>query len=218
MILRTEVLFYSINIILRYYEGVDFFLQEKSAPFLYRKEILMKKKNTVLNMSLAAMFLALAFVMPFLTGQIPQVGNMLCPMHIPVLLCGFVCGAPWGAVVGFIAPLLRSLILGMPPLFPKATAMAFELAVYGLIAGLLYKKLPQKKWAIYVSLLVAMVSGRAVWGVVQLACLGFDASKFTLSVFWTEAVANAVPGIIIQIVLIPIIVMVLEKFKSKTKK
>lgn len=178
----------------------------------------MKKKNTVLNMSLAAMFLALAFVMPFLTGQIPQIGAMLCPMHIPVLLCGFICGAPWGLVVGFISPLLRSLILGMPPLFPKATAMAFELAVYGFIAGLLYKKLPQKKWAIYVSLLVAMISGRVVWGVVQLACMGFDASKFTLSAFWAGAVANAIPGIILQIVLIPIVVMFLERFENRADK
>lgn len=178
----------------------------------------MKKKNNVLNMALAAMFLALAFVMPFLTGQIPQIGSMLCPMHIPVLLCGLICGAPWGLVVGFIAPLLRSLTLGMPLLFPTAVAMAFELAVYGFVAGLLYKKLPQKKWAIYVSLLVAMVSGRVVWGIVQLTCMGFDTTKFGISAFWAGAVANAIPGIILQIVLIPIVVFLIEKFKNKAQK
>ena len=96
----------------------------------------MKKQNNLVNLALASMFLALAFVMPFLTGQIPQIGSKLCPMHIPVILCGYVCGAPWGLAVGFIAPLLRSLILGMPsPIFPRAVAMAFELAVYGLVAG-----------------------------------------------------------------------------------
>ena len=79
------------------------------------------------------MFLALAYVMPFLTGQIPQVGSMLCPMHIPVLLCGFFCGAPWGLAVGFVAPLLRSFTLGMPPMFPTAFCMAFELAAYGFV-------------------------------------------------------------------------------------
>lgn len=178
----------------------------------------MKKKNNVINMALAAMFLSLAFVLPFLTGQIPQIGSMLCPMHIPVLLCGFICGAPWGLLVGFMSPVLRSLILGMPTLFPKAVAMAFELAVYGFIAGLLYKKLPQKKWAIYVSLLVAMVTGRIVWGAVQLACMGFDVTSFGLSAFWAGAVANAVPGIIVQIVFIPIIVMFIEKNRSKAKK
>ena len=202
----------------RYFEGVEIFLKEISAPFLYGKELFMKKKNSILNMALAAMFLALAFVMPFLTGQIPQIGSMLCPMHIPVLLCGFVCGAPWGLLVGFIAPLLRSLTLGMPPLFPTAVAMAFELAVYGFVAGLLYKKLPKKPWAIYVSLLVAMVAGRIVWGVVQLACMGFDTSSFGISAFWAGAVTNAIPGIILQIVLIPFIVMFLEKIKNKTNK
>ena len=95
----------------------------------------MKKRNDIKKLTLSAMFLALAFVMPFLTGQIPQIGSMLCPMHIPVLLCGFFCGAPWGLVVGFVAPILRSFILGMPPLFPTAFCMAFELATYGFIAG-----------------------------------------------------------------------------------
>ena len=93
----------------------------------------MRRDNNLLKMIQAALFLALAYVMPFLTGQIPEIGSMLCPLHIPVLLCGFICGAPWGLAVGFIAPLLRSLILGMPPFFPKAVCMAFELAAYGFI-------------------------------------------------------------------------------------
>ena len=105
----------------------------------------MKNKNNTLNMTLAALFLALSYVMPFLTGQIPEFGAMLCPMHIPILLCGYFCGWSWGLGVGFAAPLLRSLILGMPPLFPTGICMAFELATYGLIAGLLYKVLPKKK-------------------------------------------------------------------------
>ena len=49
---------------------------------------------------------------------------MLLPMHLPTLLCGFLCGGPWGAAVGFLAPLMRSAILGMPPPFPTAVAMA----------------------------------------------------------------------------------------------
>ena len=105
----------------------------------------MKSKTNVRTMILAAMFLALAYVLPFFTGQIPQVGAMLCPMHIPVLLCGFICGGPWGIAVGFIAPLLRSLTLGMPPMFPTAVCMAFELAAYGAVSGFLYKMLPKKK-------------------------------------------------------------------------
>ena len=178
----------------------------------------MKKQNNLVNLALASMFLALAFVMPFLTGQIPQIGSKLCPMHIPVILCGYVCGAPWGLAVGFIAPLLRSLILGMPsPIFPRAVAMAFELAVYGLMSGLLYRRLPKSKANIYVSLILSMIAGRLVWGVVQLCCVGLDVSKFSLTAFWTGAVVNAIPGIIIQLVLIPILVIALEKADKLNK-
>ena len=78
----------------------------------------------VLRLTYSALYLAIALVLPFLTGQIPQIGSMLCPMHIPALLCGFVCGWPWGLAVGFIAPLLRSALFGMPTMFPAAVAMA----------------------------------------------------------------------------------------------
>lgn len=172
----------------------------------------MKTRNEIKKLTLSAMFLALAFVMPFLTGQIPQIGSMLCPMHIPVLLCGFFCGAPWGLLVGFIAPLLRSFTLGMPPMFPTAFCMAFELAAYGLVAGFLHNKLPKKKMNVYVSLLCAMVIGRVVWGVVMFGCMGFDASAFGFQAFLAGAVLNAVPGIVVQVVLVPIIVITMERF------
>jgi thiamine transporter ThiT len=160
---------------------------------------------------LAALFLALALVLPFLTGQIPEVGSMLCPMHIPALLCGYFCGWPWGLAVGLIAPILRSLLFGMPPMFPVAICMAFELATYGAVAGGLYQKLPRKKSSIYVALLVAMVAGRLVWGAARLLCAGLDVSAFGLSAFWAGAITTAIPGIIVQIILIPLLVMALEK-------
>ena len=175
----------------------------------------MRNRKDIKKMTLSAMFLALAFVMPFLTGQIPQIGSMLCPMHIPVLLCGFFCGAPWGLVVGFVAPLLRSFVLGMPPMFPTAFCMAFELAAYGFVAGWLYKKLSKKKVNVYVALLCAMVIGRLIWGAVMFACMGFDVSAFGLSAFLAGAVLNAVPGIVLQIVLIPVVVITLEKVVVK---
>ena len=168
-------------------------------------------KKSVIKMVLAALFLALALVLPFLTGQIPEVGSMLCPMHIPVLLCGFFCGWPWGIAVGLIAPVLRSVTFGMPPMFPVAICMSFELATYGAIAGLLYKKLPRNKISIYTALLTAMVLGRLVWGAARFVCAGLDASAFGLSAFWSGAVATAVPGIIVQIILVPVLVMALEK-------
>lgn len=177
----------------------------------------MKKQNNLINLALASMFLAFALVLPFLTGQIPQIGKMLCPMHIPVILCGYVCGGPWGLAVGFVAPLLRSFIFGMPTLFPKAFAMAFELAVYGLMSGVLYRKLPKNKLNIYLSLVISMITGRLIWGIVQLCCVGLDVSKFNLSAFWAGAVTEAVPGIIIQLVLIPVLVMALEKINKQNK-
>lgn len=171
------------------------------------------KKSNLNNLVLSAMFLAVAYVLPFMTGQMPEIGNMLCPMHIPVILCGYVCGAPWGLVVGFVAPLFRSLTLGMPTLFPNAVAMAFELAIYGFVSGMMYRILPKKKGYIFLSLIIAMAAGRLGWGIVQFFCAGLDFEKFGFAAFWAGAVANAVPGIIIQTVLVPVLVMLAEKLK-----
>lgn len=173
----------------------------------------MKNRKRLLKMTLSALFLALAFVLPFLTGQIPEIGAMLCPLHIPVLLCGFICGAPWGLLVGIIAPLLRSLILGMPPLFPTAIAMAFELATYGFISGIMHKFLPKKKGFIYLSLIISMLIGRLVWGVVTYFLIGINGGTFTFNAFLMGAFVNAIPGIILQIVLVPVLVMVLDNPK-----
>jgi len=178
----------------------------------------MRKNNSIFKMVLAAMFLAMAYVLPFFTGQIPEIGSMLCPMHIPVLLCGFICGWPWGLAVGLIAPLLRSVILGMPPLFPTAVCMAFELATYGAMNGLFYKWLPKKKGFIYVSLISAMVVGRLVWGLSMMVCMGIKGGSFGAAAFWAGAVTNAIPGIVLQIVLIPILVMLLERAMGSQEK
>ncbi len=163
------------------------------------------------RMTYAAMFLAVAMVLPLITGQIPEIGKTLCPMHIPALLCGFMCGWPWGLAVGFIAPLLRSAIFGMPVMFPSAVAMAFELAAYGAVAGIMYRTLPRKKWAIYAALLTAMIVGRLIWGLAQLILAGLSNSTFTAAAFLAGAVTTAIPGIIMHIILIPVLVMVMER-------
>ena len=170
----------------------------------------MERKNNI-KWLYSAMCLALALVLPFLTGQIPQIGQALSPMHIPVFLCGFLCGWPWGLMVGFIAPLLRSALFGMPVLFPGAAAMAFELATYGFLSGLLFKLLPKKNRYIYVTLLISMVCGRIVWGAARYIFAGIQGTKFTFAAFVAGAVTNGVPGIVLHILLVPIIVMALEK-------
>ncbi|MBE6631610.1 MAG: ECF transporter S component [Ruminococcaceae bacterium] len=178
----------------------------------------MRRDKRILKMILAALFLALAYVMPFLTGQIPEFGSMLCPMHIPVLLCGFICGWPWGLAVGITAPLFRSLILGMPPFFPTALCMAFELGAYGAVSGIIYKILPKKKLYIYCSLLTAMVLGRLVWGAAMFFCTGVSGGSFSLAAFISGALTKAIPGIIIQIVLIPVLIMILDRQNFSNKK
>lgn len=160
----------------------------------------------------AAVCLALCMLLPFLTGQIPQIGSALSPMHIPVLLAGFLCGPWWAMAVGFVAPMLRHVWLGMPPLI-TAIAMSFELAAYGLFSGLLYRLLPKKTVNIYVSLIGAMILGRIVWGITMVVISGVSGSTFTWSAFIAGALLNAVPGIILHIVLIPILVMALKRAK-----
>lgn len=167
------------------------------------------------KMTYAALFLALAMVLPFVTGQIPQIGKSLCPMHIPALLCGFLCGWPWGLAVGFIAPLLRSVTFGMPAMFPDAVVMAFELAAYGAVAGIVYRLLRNKTgiWKIYIALVTAMIAGRIIYGILYLCLsgLGFISTEVTWLFFWTKAFVNPFPGIVLQLVLIPVLVAALER-------
>ena len=168
-------------------------------------------RNTKL-LILSALFIALGIVLPFFTGQIPELGSMLLPMHLPVLLCGFVCGWPYGLLVGFLTPLLRSLLFSMPPLFPKAVAMAFELAAYDCFAGLFYRLLPFKRMSrIYVSLLGAMLAGRIVYGLVCIPLMGIAKVPYSFEIFFASAVTEALPGILLQLVLIPVLLVALEK-------
>lgn len=161
---------------------------------------------------LASLLVAVGFVLPFFTGQIPQVGNLLLPMHIPVFLCGLICGWKYGLGVGAVLPLLRSVVLGMPPMFPNAVAMAAELAAYGAVAGYLYGRAKkQSVSAVYVSMLSAMLIGRVVWGIVEFVLLGLDGSAFSWQMFAAGAFVNAVPGIIIQLILVPMIMAMLDR-------
>lgn len=170
------------------------------------------KSNSLLNLVLSAMFLALGIVLPFLTGQIKEIGSMLLPMHIPVMLCGLVCGWQYGLIIGAVTPILRSALFGMPVMFPSAISMAFELATYGFVIGYLFS---HAKWkcikSLYRCLLIAMVSGRIVWGIVQCCLLGLGENGFTLTMFLSGALLKAIPGIILQLVLIPAVMLVLGK-------
>ena len=172
-----------------------------------------KTRSRTHQLVLAALFLALAFVLPMITGHVPQIGNMLCPMHFPVLLAGFVLGGPWGLALGFIAPLLRSVLFGMPPMYPIATSMAFELATYGLVSGLVWHRVKHTLPMMYAALVSAMVAGRLVWGAVRFVLAGLSGTAFPFSAFLSGALLTAVPGIIAQLILIPLILSALQKAK-----
>lgn len=172
------------------------------------------KNNNIQKLTLSAMFLAIGIVLPFLTGQIREIGNMLLPMHIPVLLCGLICGWQYGLAVGFVMPILRSVMFGMPMMYPMAIGMAFELAAYGLVIGFVYGK---SKWkciiALYKAMIAAMIAGRVVWGLASMVLLGVKGQTFTLQAFLAGAFLNAIPGMILQLVLIPMIMVALGRAK-----
>ena len=170
------------------------------------------KNGTIKNLTLSAMFLAIGLVLPMLTGQIQQIGNMLLPMHIPVFLCALICGWKYGLAVGTVLPLLRSVMFGMPVLFPTAIAMCFELATYGFAAGFLYGR---SRWqcvvALYRSMLLAMITGRIIWGFMQILLLGMSGNAFTWQMFMAGAFLNALPGIVLQLVLVPSVMVALNR-------
>ena len=170
----------------------------------------MTKHLTVKKLVFAGVCLALCMVLPFLTGQIPEIGSKLSPMHIPVFLCGFLCGWPLAALVGLIAPPLRFLLFGMPPLFPTGVSMMVELAVYGAVAGLIYEKLPKKMISLYIAMIVSMLLGRIAWGAMRYLLMAFG-SSLTFQAFLAGAFLDAWPGIICHLLIVPPVVKALEK-------
>ncbi len=171
------------------------------------------KRKDLLSLVLSAMFLCIALLLPFLTGQIPQIGKMLLPMHIPVILCGMICGWQYGLTVGFIAPILRGIIFANPVLFPTGIIMSFELAAYGISAGLICCLLKCNSISkVYISLIASMLAGRVIKCIVQFFVLGFTDEGFVFTAYIAGAFTNAIPGIILQILLIPLVMITLQKF------
>ena len=166
----------------------------------------MKTRHIVLS----GLFVALGLVLPFFTGQIPSIGNKLLPMHLPIFLCGFILGGPIGLAVGLITPILRSVLFGMPPFYPVAISMSLELATYGGLTGFLFKKLSKNTLNIYLSLVMAMIAGRIIWGVAMVVLLSINGAAFTLKMFLSGALINSTPGLIAQIIIIPVLLISLR--------
>lgn len=176
------------------------------------------KKQEVKNIALAGMFLAAGMILPFFTGQIKEFGNSLLPMHFPVLMCGLMCGWKYGTATGLLLPLLRSACFGMPILYPSAISMAFELGAYGFIIGLLYSLFRRKNvLSVYGSLIPAMLGGRILWGISQTALLGLSEKGFSLHAFWAGAFLKSIPGIVLQLILIPALTLLTNSAKNTSK-
>ena len=169
------------------------------------------KRHSVQKLVYAALCLALAIVLPFLTGQIKDFSKIFSPMHLPVMLCGLLCGWQYGLAVGLIAPILRSVCFGMPVMFPDAVCMAAELGTYGLVTGLGRRFLPKKIGWTCVTLIAAMLLGRLVLCAAKLAVAGLTNGTFALAMFFGSSVLKTVPGMILQLVLLPLILLALDK-------
>lgn len=172
----------------------------------------MNKKT--LNIVYAGLFLALSIILPYIlhfAGS--SLGSVFLPMHIPVLLAGFICGPLYGAIVGILAPLLNHSLNNMPPI-PILWFMIFELFVYGLVAGILYEKL---KLNYIISLVGSMIAGRVMYAFSILFVTNI--LNITLPPYINAAIATTkgVPGIIIQLVLIPSILWAYERSNRNVK-
>ena len=168
--------------------------------------------SKVRKMAATALFIALGVALPMALHTVPDAGRVFLPMHIPVLLCGLVCGLPYGAICGAITPLLSGLLTGMPPA-AMLPSMLCELAVYGLVSALLMRYVPVKKpyAKIYIALVGAMLSGRLVLG--ALNALLFSAGSYSMQAWLGTAFVTVLPGIAMQLALIPAVVLGLRKAK-----
>ena len=178
----------------------------------YFLEVISLLKMKVKQMVITAMFIAIGIVLPLAFHSIPRAGSILLPMHIPVLLCGIICGFPYGLACGILTPLLSSPLTGMPPAV-YLPSMLFELAAYGTAASLLmhYVQIKNLFAKIYISLIAAMLFGRIVYGIVN--ALIFSVGNYSMQIWLTAAFVTALPGIVIQILVIPVIVVILQKAK-----
>ena len=166
--------------------------------------------STTKRSIITAVCIALCVVLPLAFHAIPQVGAVYCPMHIPVLLCGLICGWPFGLLCGLAGPALSAVLTGMPTV-AHLPSMLVELAVYGAVSGLMMRVLKTGKLYpdLYVSLICAMLAGRIVGGLAKAAI--FSRGDYSMAVWATGYFATGLPGIIIQLALIPSVVFALEK-------
>lgn len=164
--------------------------------------------NSLTKFTLSSLLLAIGLILPLFFGQVEILGQTILVLHIPIYLCGLLCGANYGLVVGFILPILRSCLFSMPIFYPNAIAMAVELSLYGFVSGYLWHK--RKVCNIYLVLLISMIIGRLGWGIMEWLLLSLNQQSFTLNMFITLGFVQGIVGIIIQFFIIPPLYKVLK--------
>ncbi|MBQ7231245.1 MAG: ECF transporter S component [Oscillospiraceae bacterium] len=169
----------------------------------------MNRMNPIHRTVLGALFVALCVVLPIALHSIPDAGSILLPMHIPVLVCGLICGWPYGFICGLLGPALSCMITGMPPM-SVLPAMMIECATYGAITGLILKFIHTRNLTmdLYIALIVAMLAGRVTSGIAK--ALIFTPG-ITMTAWITASFVTALPGIVLQLALIPQVVRLLMK-------
>ena len=174
------------------------------------------KLSYVKSIVFTAVCAALCIVVPMAFHSIPNAGVVFLPMHIPVLLCGLLCGWPYGLLCGLIGPMLSSITTGMPPAAMLPSMMA-ECATYGLVTGLMMRFVRTRSAVadLYISLICAMLLGRVVSGFAKALIFSPGTAPFA----WvTTSLVSGIPGIIIQLVLMPTIVFALTQAKLLPKR
>lgn len=170
--------------------------------------------SKVYKLVISGLLLAIGIVLPIIFHSYSISGSIFLPMHFPVLLCGLLCGMQYGLITGAAIPFAAFLITSRPPIYPHAISMAFELAAYGFVAAFslkIYSKFMKKELANLIALITAMLAGRVVMAAANLILLGISGSGYTFEAFLSGAFITALPGIIIQIIFIPAIMLVLDK-------
>ncbi len=166
------------------------------------------RTNIVRETTLSGLFIAIGIILPIVFHAIGQ-GTVFLPMHIPVILGGFILSLPFALSVGIITPILSSVLTGMPPVFPVLPFMVFELATYGLVTSFLYRRL---KLNVYVSLIGAMITGRIVATIVVWILINFFFATLPNPLVWVVGTVTAgIPGIVVQLALIPVLVLALDR-------
>ncbi len=160
----------------------------------------LKKEFNTKRLLITSMFIAIGIILPSIFHNFNMAGNIFLPMHIPILICAIICGEKYGGICGLVVPILSSFLTGMPPIFPVAIIMSLELGCYGLILGILLKRR-----SIMVSLIVTLLIGRIVSCIANFVILGVVQNTFAFSAFIIGTFITALPGIIIQLILIPIL-------------